>query len=195
MGGSWSGGSQEGSPAAGAATVESPSGAVGVEGAKYGAPKNNNKGDIVVIPVDPSKQAEAAFEWYVHHVHRPENIVRVVHCQEIQLNQPFLPELKAKTLQDQLDNARAQGKDVIGLYEKKLTNYQIHGSVHSEFATSPGELVLDTLKRYDGSMVVMGTRGFGILRRTILGSVSQYVLNHSHVPVTVVPPDLMHRFF
>ena len=34
-------------------------------------------------------------------------------------------------------------------------------------------------------MIVMGTRGLGTVRRTILGSVSDYVLHHAHCPVII----------
>lgn len=34
-------------------------------------------------------------------------------------------------------------------------------------------------------LVIVGSRGHGKVRRTLLGSVSDYVLHHSHVPVIV----------
>ena len=37
-------------------------------------------------------------------------------------------------------------------------------------------------------MIVMGSRGIGNIRRTILGSVSDYTVHHADVPVTIVPP-------
>ena len=39
-------------------------------------------------------------------------------------------------------------------------------------------------------MIVLGTRGQGTVRRTILGSVSDYVVHHAHVPVTVCRHDM-----
>lgn len=35
----------------------------------------------------------------------------------------------------------------------------------------------------------MGSRGLGTIRRTILGSVSDYVVHHANVPVVVCPPS------
>ena len=35
------------------------------------------------------------------------------------------------------------------------------------------------------NMIVIGSRGEGKLRRTLLGSVSDYIINHAHCPVLV----------
>ena len=72
---------------------------------------------------------------------------------------------------------------------------QISGSVHSEYSTSPGELIIFSVDRYGGNQVVMGSRGLGILRRSILGSVSQYVIEHSRVPVTIIPRESVKNWF
>lgn len=53
----------------------------------------------------------------------------------------------------------------------------------------PGEAICAAAKKENASMIVMGSRGLNAIRRTFVGSVSDYVLHHTHVPVTVVPPE------
>ena len=44
----------------------------------------------------------------------------------------------------------------------------------------------------NAQFIIMGSRGVGTLRRTFLGSVSDYIVHHSHIPVAVVPPPHPH---
>jgi len=52
-------------------------------------------------------------------------------------------------------------------------------------AGSPGEWIVKVAKEDDVDMIVMGARGLGKIKKTILGSVSDYVLNKSKVPVLI----------
>jgi len=113
-------------------------------------------------------------------------IVRIIHCQEVNVN-PLVKEPKSSNVEDTIVHARKTGKALIEKYEEKLQKHQIQGSVHSEFSTSPGELILSSVNRYKGTQIVMGSRGLGVIRRSILGSVSHYVLDHTHVPITIIP--------
>ena len=49
----------------------------------------------------------------------------------------------------------------------------------------PGETIVKTATEANATMIVTGTRGLGKIRRTIMGSVSGYVVHHAHCPVLV----------
>ena len=49
----------------------------------------------------------------------------------------------------------------------------------------PGEALVEAAMTLGADLVVIGCRGMGTLRRTIMGSVSDYVVNHCHVPTVV----------
>ena len=53
---------------------------------------------------------------------------------------------------------------------------------------NPGEVVINLAKEEAANLIIMGSRGLGLIRRTILGSVSDYIVHHASTPVIVVPP-------
>lgn len=53
---------------------------------------------------------------------------------------------------------------------------------------SIGHTICDIAKANKAKLLVIGQRGLGAIRRTFLGSVSDYVIHHTHVPVLLVPP-------
>ena len=52
---------------------------------------------------------------------------------------------------------------------------------------NPGQGIIQLAESEKADMIVMGTRGLDALRRTLLGSVSDYVIRHSSVPVIICP--------
>jgi nucleotide-binding universal stress UspA family protein len=49
--------------------------------------------------------------------------------------------------------------------------------------------LIDQIKRGRHDLIVMGSRGRGAVRATLLGSVSHYILNHSPIPALIVHAD------
>ena len=50
----------------------------------------------------------------------------------------------------------------------------------------PAATLIDMAERLQCDQIVIGARGMGALRGALMGSVSQYVLKHSPMPVTIV---------
>lgn len=51
----------------------------------------------------------------------------------------------------------------------------------------PGLVLLRAIEREDAGLVVLGTRGLGSSEGVVLGSTSHHLVQHSPVPVVVVP--------
>lgn len=49
----------------------------------------------------------------------------------------------------------------------------------------PGEVICNIAEEENAAMIITGTRGMGKMKRTILGSVSDYLVNHAICPVMV----------
>ncbi|XP_071168785.1 universal stress protein YxiE-like isoform X2 [Mytilus edulis] len=61
---------------------------------------------------------------------------------------------------------------------------KIKGEIVRAFG-EPGPAILDKAKELKASFIVTGSRGLGKLRKTLLGSVSSYLLHHAHIPIVV----------
>lgn len=57
----------------------------------------------------------------------------------------------------------------------------------------PGEAIVKAAHKQHVDLIVTGTRGLGTVRRTILGSVSDYIIHHAHVPVIVCKHEDEHH--
>ncbi|EQB21592.1 universal stress family protein [Dehalobacter sp. UNSWDHB] len=51
----------------------------------------------------------------------------------------------------------------------------------------PGKEICEEAKERSVDFIVMGYRGFGAVKRAILGSVATHVLHETHCPVMIVP--------
>lgn len=71
---------------------------------------------------------------------------------------------------------------------------QVPGKLRTS-AGKPGEVICHLAEEENAAMIITGTRGMGKMRRTILGSVSDYLVNHAVCPVMVCrdPSDIERR--
>ena len=72
---------------------------------------------------------------------------------------------------------------------------------HLKFGERPDEAIVHLAEDIGAGLIVIGSPGFGGLRRALMGNVADYVARHAHCPVTVVRPaeetderrSLLHR--
>ena len=69
-------------------------------------------------------------------------------------------------------------------FHKGSILFQIPGKFRTG-GGKPGEIICKYAEEENAALIVTGTRGLGKVRRTLLGSVSDYVIHHSKVPILV----------
>lgn len=62
--------------------------------------------------------------------------------------------------------------------------FQLPGKIRTE-SGKPGDVIIQTACQEKAGLIVIGSRGQGKLKRTMSGSVSDYVLHHSKCPVVI----------
>ena len=49
----------------------------------------------------------------------------------------------------------------------------------------PGDVIVKEAETSKADLILVGSRGHGTVRRTMMGSVSDFIVHHSHVPVLI----------
>ena len=85
-------------------------------------------------------------------------------------------------LRKQVREAVAEAEKVIG---EKTGGENV--SVKSEvFNGNPKKVIVDEAKEFGADLIVVGSHGYGFLDRTLLGSVSDYIVHHAPCSVLIV---------
>jgi len=140
-----------------------------------------------VLAIDGSEQAKYAFDWYLANMYREGDLVVLVHCAEFHID-IGLPGAAADVnaicaqVKKRQDEIASLTEDFMAVLRAKKVNAKLL-TPHGE---KPGALIVNAAEENNAGSIIMGTRGLGKIKRALLGSVSEYVIHHSHCPVTVV---------
>ncbi|KAH9519396.1 hypothetical protein Btru_075442 [Bulinus truncatus] len=178
---------------------------------------------VVVMPLDASQHSNYCIHYYIEFIHKPQNMVYVCYVTEdfLRKKKPSTDEeankkskakrsissyLKRKfhtvdmgpspgvvAEMEQKDRAQCQlvKSKVRDLFTTNGVKYEFHLLTGGE----PSTAILDFRNEVSGSLILMGSKGHGSLKRSIFGSVSDKVLKNSSVPVLVVKQTLPHSSY
>ncbi|VDL97982.1 unnamed protein product [Schistocephalus solidus] len=165
------------------------------------SPKESENGDYlstaerkVLLSVDGSEDSARAFEWYTTNLLREKDGLILVHIVEpanagvnygLATKPAVLTEDFSKHITELVDKGKELGKKF--LHQSKALGIRARFVLH--IGAKPGEHICRLSKELAIDIIVMGSRGLGKLRRTFLGSVSDYVLHHASTPVIIIPPQ------
>ncbi|KXJ07050.1 uncharacterized protein LOC110251703 [Exaiptasia diaphana] len=86
----------------------------------------------------------------------------------------------------QIECIREDSRTMLTNYQHKCDEKNIDSLKVQDERYTPGPTICKVAKENEVALIVLGSRGLTKMRRTILGSVSDYVVHHSHLPVCVV---------
>ncbi|KAA0195898.1 Universal stress protein YxiE [Fasciolopsis buskii] len=148
----------------------------------------------IIIPVDQSHHSKRAMQWYFDQVSQSDDLAIFVHIVEpvhpktiINVAADSIPALAGSTLRITEESVN-EGKRLCRNCMHEATEHDVKSRSFLYVDTKPGVALTRAIQELKGDLVVVGNRGVGKLRRTLLGSVSSHLLHHVTVPVAVVPP-------
>eukprot|EP00105_Crassostrea_gigas_P012253 XP_011428194.1 PREDICTED: uncharacterized protein LOC105328859 [Crassostrea gigas] len=136
----------------------------------------------VIIAIDESKFAENAFKCYVDNLYKPDHRVILLHVMENLINVKDMSPGRIIELQREAQQKAATLKEK---FSALAASSGIQAEVRIEKAEKPSHGIVDIANKENARFIVTGSRGMGVIRRTILGSVSDFILHHANCPVFV----------
>ncbi|CAH1794346.1 unnamed protein product [Owenia fusiformis] len=143
-------------------------------------------GRTIAIAVDPSEHSKLAVNFYLTKLRVEGDKLIVIHCQEMfNIDQARLHYASGAAFAEMLREEEARVQACASENATLLKDAGVEVLKTRTDWGKPGEVICRVAKEESCDIVVIGTRGQGKLRRTILGSVSDYVVHHSECPVVV----------
>ncbi|CAL8088678.1 unnamed protein product [Calicophoron daubneyi] len=148
-------------------------------------------GRCILIAVDGSECSKQAFHYYLKWIARPDDSLVIFHAIEpVSLPSMSINNLGSVPSDEWSKIVQNNLQRVKELESEYAAECQAHNVTHQflyEAVDQTGEAIVVKAARHHARLVILGSRGLGVFRRTIMGSISDYVLHHANIPVCVVP--------
>ncbi|KAF7259048.1 hypothetical protein EG68_03954 [Paragonimus skrjabini miyazakii] len=149
---------------------------------------------VILLPTDGSPHSERAFSWYLENLKMDNDVVKFINVIEpvyttpaIDMNAESPPVFSMTlTVAEYIETGKRLCQQCV--QKAKAVNVSAQAFIHVD--NRPGPALIKAIVEHHADVVIMGNRGVGVVRRTFLGSVSDYVLHHAHIAVVIVPPEV-----
>ncbi|KAJ3331262.1 hypothetical protein HDU76_003642 [Blyttiomyces sp. JEL0837] len=145
---------------------------------------------VVAMALDDSEYSQHALDWAISNVIRKTDLVVLLNVRPfVQSPGPYGAMYMDFTefLVSAEEQSRNEAHTLLKSYARQLKHHNIavkaiamRGDAREEISRKVDEVNADLL--------IMGSRGHGLVKRAFLGSVSDYCVRHVHCPVLIVKP-------
>lgn len=139
----------------------------------------------VLVPMDGSKQADAAFEHALGEF--PDATLTLLHvinpARAGYAAQAGIPSFS----EEWYENAEREAEELFADARERADEQRFRGTVDTATDVGqPAQIIVEYAEEHDVDHIVMGSHGREGITRVLLGSVAETVVRRSPVPVTVV---------
>ena len=140
----------------------------------------------ILLAIDGSKEASAAAHVGVELAKSTESDLHVTLGMSTEPEAPYPPPLAGERWSHSLEQAEHDARNFIEEQAKRLGD-EAGVSAQAHFRLGrPDHEIVKLAEELDASLIVMGSRGLGGVRRSLMGSVSDSVVRHAHSSVLIV---------
>jgi len=125
----------------------------------------------ILAPIDGSANAEKALQYAVYLAERTNAKLSLLYVQE-----SGLFKLKPETTKE-------IGNRILSTAAERIKEIKLNQKLESG---DPAKVIVQTASKGDYDLIVMGSRGLGVVERFLLGSVSDHVAHHADRSVLIV---------
>ncbi|KAH7864182.1 hypothetical protein Vadar_026715 [Vaccinium darrowii] len=156
---------------------------------------------VMVVGIDESEQSIYALEWALDHFFAPHapnlhfNLV-VVHAKPSPISVVGIG--GPGTLISSISSGTGQDLPFVDVYLKKVAaglieqakemciSKSAHGARLEVVEGDARNVLCDAVEKHHASVLVVGSHGYGAIKRAVLGSVSDHCAHHAHCSVMIV---------
>jgi nucleotide-binding universal stress UspA family protein len=139
----------------------------------------------ILLATDGSEEAVLALRTAVDLANRTASELHVVHVGGEYYPGPEIA-LEPALYEETLRELEREAREVLEGQVKKIEEAGgIVADAHLKMGGRPDEQIVELAEELGIGLIAMGSRGFGGIRRALLGSVSDSVVRHAHCPVLI----------
>ncbi|XP_035824299.1 universal stress protein YxiE [Aplysia californica] len=141
--------------------------------------------NTVMIAMDGSEHSFYAFDWYMDFLNKPGDHLLVVHCPDYKslLRTPVMS-TDGSVVSHMVQQSEEEVNRIVIQIKDRLRKSGVSARL-MRLTGDAGHAIVKAADENKANLIITGSRGLGTVRRTLVGSVSNYVLHHAHCPVLV----------
>jgi len=125
----------------------------------------------ILVPIDGSKSAEKALNHATLLAKKTDSKITLLYVKEL-----IISDLKPEAI-------GALGNHILSMAANQVKGIKIDQKLESG---DPAKVIVQTAEKGDYDLIVMGSRGLGMIGRFLLGSVSDHVTQYANRSVLIV---------